>query len=83
MDAALAAKVRSILASPVVPKPPRHAAGSHTDYFRVSLAHADAEAVVDTLGDSEAQAVTSGGPRVSGIADLLDWWSRVADSLAA
>ena len=83
VDAALAAKVRNILATPRVPKPPRHAAGSHTDYFRVSLAFADVEAIVQALGDSEAEAVTAEDPRVSAIADLLDRWSRAADFLSA
>jgi hypothetical protein len=68
---------RAVLAGEPLPKPPLHAGGDHTDYFRLELSLGEAEAIRDALAGAEVGAVGPEGestPEASFAASLVDIW---------
>ena len=71
--------IANALESSPIEKPRQHSGGQENDYFNVAVPELDAEAIIEVLGDLEAQSVSEEGhttPLASHYASLLDRWLR-------
>lgn len=70
--------IEQALSQAAIEKPKRHAGDETTDYFRVHISAADAEAIRDAFGDKEAEAVSPEGNTTA----LASHYAGIADAWA-
>ena|SRR5688500_10643274 len=72
----LAARLRTLLDSPPIPKPSGHDAGPDSDYLILDLEQDEIEDVVDALGDLESTLALDGHrDQARAAGTLLDRWN--------